>query len=239
MGNYTPCRTLGANPGPSVLQACELTTRPWELHRRGFLVVFQIHPWILKVTQEKNHQFWPEFGRFWTVTQFEFTDGFEMMHKAWCCIEEMPHCFSRSCIKFRGHTGQKFDDLNKIWERLLGRSQLSNPSDLPCVTLKFHIWPWKIIGHIFYATSSFVHHLVAICEFKLELRYGHVQIGAKFVLTSVTLTSDLDLLHGHCLCQCQLLLMRGVCDEKTDRIIHRAAWSWLKFKFFCKRSGGH
>ena len=141
------------------------------------------------------------------------------MHKAWCCIEEMPHCFSRSCIKFQGHTGQKIDDLNKIWERLLGRSQLSNPSDLPCVTLKFHRWPWKIIGHIFYATSSSVHHLVAICEFKLELRHGHVQIGAKFVLTSVTLTCDLDLLHWHCLCRCQLLLMRGVCDEKTDRII--------------------
>ena len=41
---------------------------------------------------------------------------------------------------------------------------------------------------------------------------------------------DLDLLHGHCLCQCQLLLMRGVCDEKTDRIIRRAAWSQLKIK---------
>ena len=108
-----------------------------------------------------------------------------MMHKAWSNIEEVPHCFSRSSIKFQGHTGQKiadFDlnwafpdcnfclnspmdlkwrtkldvvcsipyyfsrssikfqghtgwkinDLDQIWARLLGRSQLSNPSDLPC-----------------------------------------------------------------------------------------------------------
>ena len=38
------------------------------------------------------------------------------------------------------------------------------------VTLKFDGWHWKTIGHLSYATSSFVHHFVAICEFKLELR---------------------------------------------------------------------
>ena len=55
----------------------------------------------------------------------------------------------------------------------------------------------KTIEHIFYSTSRFVHHFVAICEFKLKLRSGNAQIGAKFVMTSVTFTSDLDLLHGH------------------------------------------
>ena len=33
------------------------------------------------------------------------------------------------------------------------------------VTLKFDGWPWKTIGHFFFATSSFVHHFVAISEF--------------------------------------------------------------------------
>ena len=42
------------------------------------------------------------------------TDGFEMMDKAWCSIEEVPNCFSRSSIKFHGHTGGKIDDLNPI-----------------------------------------------------------------------------------------------------------------------------
>ena len=37
------------------------------------------------------------------------------------------------------------------------------------VTLPFDVWPWKTIGHLFYAASSFVHHFVAIGEFKLEL----------------------------------------------------------------------
>ena len=55
-----------------------------------------------------------------------------MMHKAWSSIEEVPYCFWRSSVKFQGHTGWKIDDWNPIWVRLLGRSQLSNPSDLPC-----------------------------------------------------------------------------------------------------------
>ena len=48
------------------------------------------------------------------------------------CVEEMHYYFSGSSIKFLGQTGWKIDDLNPIWVRLLSRSQLSNPSDLPC-----------------------------------------------------------------------------------------------------------
>ena len=39
------------------------------------------------------------------------------------------------CTKLRGHMGWKMDDSNPIWVRLQGRSQLSNPSDLPCYYL--------------------------------------------------------------------------------------------------------
>ena len=56
-----------------------------------------------------------------------------MMHKAYCSTEEVPYYFSGSSIKFQGHTGWKIDDLNPISVRLLGRSQHSNPSDLPCL----------------------------------------------------------------------------------------------------------
>ena len=55
-----------------------------------------------------------------------------MIPKAWHSIEELPYCFSRSSIKFQGHMGWKIDDLNPNL-RLLGRSQLSNPSDLSCL----------------------------------------------------------------------------------------------------------
>ena len=33
---------------------------------------------------------------------------------------------------------------------------------LSCVTLKFDAWPWKTIGHLSYAASSFGHHFIAI-----------------------------------------------------------------------------
>ena len=46
------------------------------------------------------------------------------------------------------------------------------------VTLKSDGWPWKTIEHLFYATSSFLHHFVAIGEFKLELQSGNAQSGS-------------------------------------------------------------
>ena len=41
-----------------------------------------------------------------------------------------------------------------------GNAQFGSKSAifLSCVTLKFDGWPWKTVGHLFYATSSFVHH---------------------------------------------------------------------------------
>ena len=56
-----------------------------------------------------------QIGRFRTVTPFEFTNGCEMMHKAWISTEEVPYCFSRSSFNFQGHTGQKS---RQFWPRL-------------------------------------------------------------------------------------------------------------------------
>ena len=54
-----------------------------------------------------------------------------MMHKASCNVEEVPYNFWGHPSNFKV-TGWKVDDLNPLWLRLLGQSQLSNPSDLPC-----------------------------------------------------------------------------------------------------------
>ena len=43
----------------------------------------------------------------------------------------------------------------------------------PHVTSKLNVWPRKIIGHLFYTSSSFVHHFKSISEFKLELQPGN------------------------------------------------------------------
>ena len=56
------------------------------------------------------------------------------------------------------------------------------------VTLKCDGWPWKTIGHLFYATSSLVHHFVAIGEFRLEFQSGNAQF--EFFFSCVTLKFD-------------------------------------------------
>ena len=47
------------------------------------------------------------------------------------------------------------------------------------VTLKFDVWPWQTIGHLSYATSSFVQHFIGFGEFKLELQSGNAQFGSQ------------------------------------------------------------
>ena len=66
---------------------------------------------------------------------------------------------------------------------------------LPRVSLKFDGWPWKTIGHLFYTTSSFVHHFKAMGKFQLELQSGHETLNSgqnrQFLFTfTVTLQFD-------------------------------------------------
>ena len=61
------------------------------------------------------------------------------------------------------------------------------------VTLKFDGWPWKTIGHLSFAVSSFVHHFVAIGEFKLELQSGNAQFESKWTIFFSHMTLQFDL----------------------------------------------
>ena len=63
---------------------------------------------------------------------------------------------------------------------------------LEAATLKFDGWPWKTIGHLFYATSSFVHHFVAIGEFKLQLQSGNAQSGSNSTIFKRRATLKFD-----------------------------------------------
>ena len=84
-----------------------------------------------------------------------------------------------------------------------GKAQVGSKLAILCP-----VWPRnltddleKTVGHLFYAISSFVHHLIAINGFKMELLPGIAKFGSKSaVFCSVwpwPLTSDLDLLYGH------------------------------------------
>ena len=62
-----------------------------------------------------------------------------------------------------------------------------------------HIAAWsqlKTIGHLFYATSSFVYHFVPIGEFKLELQSGNTQFWSNLMIFRAmrpwNLTDDLE-----------------------------------------------
>ena len=59
-------------------------------------------------------------------------------------------------------------------------------------TLKFDGRPWKTIGHLFYTTSSFVHHFKAMGEFKLELQSGNAQFRSKLVIFLFPVTLEFD-----------------------------------------------
>ena len=50
------------------------------------------------------------------------------------------------------------------------------------MTLKFDGWPRKIIVHLYYTTSSFVHHFKSIGECQLKLQPGNAQFGSKLAI---------------------------------------------------------
>ena len=139
-----------------------------------------------------------------------------MMHRAWSSIEEVPYCFSRSYVKFQGHTALKIVDFDPNWAfadcnsslespmatkwctelktakkrcpivfqghpsnskvtrdktsqiltqigrfRTIGRSQLSNLSDLPCFTQKCIIQIWvEGFQHVAYQSIDLTHSYV-------------------------------------------------------------------------------
>ena len=85
-----------------------------------------------------------------------------------------PLCCFKLCASFHSHRWIQ----TKVTVRK--RSIRAKIGDfLSRMTLKFDKWLWKTIGHLFYATSSFMHHFIAIGEFRLELQSGNAQFGSK------------------------------------------------------------
>ena len=76
------------------------------------------------------------------------------------------------CVSF--HIHQWIQTGVTVWKRPIW-VKLDN--FFSCVTLQFDVWPWKTIGHLFYATSSFVHHFVAIGEFNLSYSPETLNLG--------------------------------------------------------------
>ena len=118
------------------------------------------------------------------------------------------------CVSFHSH--QSIQTGVTVWKRPIlvkqGKSEGFESCDRPIVrkrpiwvkigdvlsrvTLKFDGWPWKTIGHLSFAVSSFVQHFITIGEFKLELLCGNAQFGSNSTIFSAVwpwnLTYDLE-----------------------------------------------
>ena len=111
------------------------------------------------------------------------------------------------------------------------------------VTLKFDGWPWKTIGHLSFAVSSFLQHFIAIGEFKLELQSGNAQFGSNSTIFFSHMTLKFDRWHwktiGHlfytissfmhhfiAIGESKLGLQSGNAQFGSNYTIVRAAWPW-------------
>ena len=57
-----------------------------------------------------------------------------MMHRAWISIVEVPYCFSRSSVKFQGHTALKIVEFDPNWAFPDSNSSLNSTMDMKCCT---------------------------------------------------------------------------------------------------------
>ena len=100
-------------------------------------------------------------------------------------------CYLKLFASFRSHWG--IQTRVTVWKPLIW---VKIDDLFSRVTLQFDGWPWKTIGHLFDATSNFVHHFVAIGEFKLELQSGNAHFGSNSTIFRAmwpwNLTDDLE-----------------------------------------------
>ena len=57
-----------------------------------------------------------------------------MIHRAWSSIVEVPYCFSRSYVKFQGHTALKIFEFDPNWAFPDCNSSLNSPMAMKCCT---------------------------------------------------------------------------------------------------------
>ena len=82
--------------------------------------------------------------------------------------------YVKLCASFQIHSWSQ--TWVTAWKHL---SRVKIGDFLSRMTLKIDVWPWKTIGHLSYAASTFVHHFIANGAFKLELQSGNAQFGSK------------------------------------------------------------
>ena len=142
---------------------------------------FHSHQWILTGVTVRKRPIWVKINGFFSCATIKFDRW------PWKTIWHLFYATSSFVHHFKA--------ISTIRLKLQSRNaQFRSKSAifLSRVTLKFDGWPRKTIEHLFYAISSFVHHFVAIGEFKLELESGNAQFASKSMIffSRVTLRFD-------------------------------------------------
>ena len=101
---------------------------------RGALLFFKVISQISRSYGAKSRRIWPRLGVSGPELQFEFTNWYEMLHKAWSSIEEVSYCFSRSSVKIQGHMVLKIIEFDPDWAFTDCNSSLNWPMATKCCT---------------------------------------------------------------------------------------------------------
>ena len=128
---------------------------------------FHSHQMIQTGVTIRKCQIWVKIGDFFVQCDLEI---WQMTFKS---SRASLLCYFKLCASFHSHQSiQTGVTVRKrpIWVKM--------GDFLSCATLKLYRWPWNTTGHLFCATSSFVHHSIAISKFKLELQSGDTTFGS-------------------------------------------------------------
>ena len=171
---YSPeTPNLGQNRWCFVPRDLEIWWMTLENNRASLLCCFKLsatfhsHWWIQTGVTVRKRPIWVKFDDFLEPCDLEIWRMTLKNNRA------PPLCYFKLYASFRSHRWiQAGVTVRKrpIWVKI--------DDFFSRVTLQFDVWPWKTIGHLFYATSSFVHHFVAIGDFKLELQSGKAEFGS-------------------------------------------------------------
>ena len=173
--SYTP-ETLNSGRNRRIFVPCDLefwwmtldNNRAPLLYYIKLCASFQIHRWIETEVTVRKRSIWVKIGDFFVLCDLEIW---------WMTLENNRATllyYIKLCASFQIHRWIQIGVTvrkRSIWVKM--------GNFLSRVTLKFDGWPWKTIGHLFYVTSSFVHHFTTISQFKLELQSGNAQFWPK------------------------------------------------------------
>ena len=97
-------------------------------------IIFKDHLSNFKVTWDEKLQILTPIWRFRTVTPVYIDQCLWNDAKALCSIEEVLYCFSRSSVKFQGHTALKIFEFDRNWAFPDCSSSLNSPVAMKCCT---------------------------------------------------------------------------------------------------------